>query len=252
MKVLLLAAGLGTRLKPITNTIPKCLVPINGKPLLEYWLENLSKVGITDFLINTHYLNNKVESFINNSKYKDMVTLTYEKNLLNTAGTILANEDFFNTDKPFMIVHADNLCFCDFDAFVTSHKNRSKEAQMTMMLFKTNTPSSCGIVELNEKDIVMKFHEKIKNPPSNLANGAVYICEPSILKFLASLDKKEIDFSLDVLPKFMGKINTFLNNVYLKDIGTIESYALSQIEILSIINEHPAKVIKKNHVITNF
>ena len=115
MKVLLLAAGLGTRLQPITNKIPKCLVPINGKPLLEYWLENLNKIGITDFLINTHYMNDKVEDFIKNSKYKDMVTLTYEKNLLNTAGTILANEDFFSTNnEPFMLVHADNLCFCDW------------------------------------------------------------------------------------------------------------------------------------------
>lgn len=234
MKVLLLSAGLGTRLRPITNQIPKCLVPINGKPLLEYWLDNLSKIGISEFLINTHYLNGQVEEFINNSKYKHMVSLVYEKKLLNTGGTILRNKDyFFQGNEPFMIVHADNLCFCDFEAFIHSHKIRNINTDLTMMLFKTDTPSSCGIVELDKNNIVQKFHEKISNPPSDLANAAVYICEMSIFDFLESLNKKEIDFSLEVLPNYIGKINTFLNNIYLRDIGTIENYALAQIEVHS-------------------
>ncbi len=79
MKALLLAAGLGTRLRPITNIIPKCLVPINGKPLLEIWLETLTKAGVKEFLINTHYLHEKVEAFVYDSKYKNVVTLVYEK-----------------------------------------------------------------------------------------------------------------------------------------------------------------------------
>ena len=235
MKALLLAAGLGTRLRPITNNLPKCLVPINGKPLLEYWLENLTKIGINEFLINTHYFSDQVEKFIHESKYKSMVTLIHEEKLLNTAGTILENKDFLQQDnEPFILVHADNLCFCDFKAFIQSHKTRIKGTDITMMLFKTDNPESCGIVELDQNNVVQKFHEKIKNPPSNLANGAVYICEPSILNFLESLQKKEIDFSLDVLPSYMGKINTFINKIYLKDIGTIQNYALSQIEILDI------------------
>jgi len=235
MKALLLAAGLGSRLRPITNTVAKCLVPINGKPLLEYWLENLVNIGITEFLINTHYFSEQVIHFIKDSKYKSMVTLIHEEELLNTAGTILANKEFLKSDdEPFMLIHADNLCFCDFQAFIDSHKKRAKHTELTMMLFKTTNPSSCGIVELDENSIVQKFHEKVQNPPSNLANAAVYICEPTLFVFLDSLNKKEIDFSLDVLPYYMGKINTFLNDVYLKDIGTIENYAVSQIDILNI------------------
>lgn len=237
MKALLLAAGLGTRLRPITNTIPKCLVPINGKPLLEYWLENLTYAGVTEFLINTHYFNQQVEDFINTSKYKNHVTLVYEEELLNTAGTILANKTFFKNEA-FLLVHADNLCFCDFSAFIDSHKKRIKETEITMMLFKTDTPSSCGIVELDQNNIVQGFYEKIQNPPSNLANGAVYICEASIISFLESLNKKEIDFSLDVIPTYIGKINTYLNDIYLKDIGTIQNYALAQVEILDIQNNN--------------
>jgi len=229
MKALLLSAGKGTRLQPITNIIPKCLVPINGKPLLQYWLENLSKIGIKEFLINTSYLHNQVEEFVGKSKYKNQITLVYEKELLNTGGTVLANKDFFDT-KPFMLIHTDNLSFCDFDAFVNAHLNRPENCEITMMLFKSDNPTSCGIVEL-DNNIVQKFYEKVENPPSNLANGAVYICEPSIINFMEQLNKKDIDFSNDILPNFMGKINTFLNDTYHRDIGTPTSYGLAQIEI---------------------
>lgn len=234
MKALLLAAGLGTRLRPITNTIPKCLVPINNKPLLQYWFENLSAVGISEFLVNTHYFSDEVEKFINTSKYKKRTTIVFEKTLLNTGGTVLLNKDFFN-HEPFLLIHADNLCFCDFDAFLQTHKNRPKYTEITMMLFKSDNPSSCGIVELDKNNVVQKFHEKIKNPPSNLANGAVYICEPSIIPFLESLNKEDIDFSLDVIPNFLGRINTYVNSTYHRDIGTPQSLEQAHIDIKKLI-----------------
>lgn len=233
MKALLLAAGLGTRLRPITNTIPKCLVPIAGKPLLNYWLENLTKAGVDEFLINTSYLSEQVDEFIKNCRYFDKVTLVHEKELLNTGGTLFENKKFFK-DEAFMLVHADNLSFCDYKDFIKAHQNRPQNCEITMMTFKTDNPSSCGIVEVDNFGIVQNFYEKVAHPPSNLANGAVYICEPSIFDFLENLDKKSIDFSNEVLPAFMGKINTFLNDVYHRDIGSLESYALSQIEILKL------------------
>lgn len=229
MKALLLAAGLGTRLRPITETIPKCLVPIDGKPLLEYWLENLSRAGIEEFLINSSYLSEQVEAFINNSPYREKISLIFEEELLNTGGTLLANREFF-LEEPFMLVHADNLSFCDLKKFIKSHHNRAKDCEITMMTFETDKPSACGIVEVNKEGVVQKFHEKVANPPSNLANGAVYICEPTIFQFLETLGKRKIDFSLDVLPNYMGKISTFLNDVYHRDIGTPQSYTLAQEE----------------------
>lgn len=226
MQALLLAAGFGTRLRPITNSIPKCLVPINGKPLLQIWLENLHNVGIDKILINTHYLHEQVDVFVRNSNFKDNITLVYEKELLNTGGTLLANKNFFKKNEPFMLIHADNLCYCDFKNFINSHK---KTYEITMMLFKADKPELCGIVELDENNIVQKFHEKIKNPPSNLANGAVYICEYKIFDFLANLNKANIDFSLEVIPEYLGKINTFLNDIYHADIGDIQSYQKAQL-----------------------
>jgi len=232
MKALLLAAGLGTRLRPVTDIVPKCLVPIHGKPLLEYWLENLVHIGITEILINTSYLHQQVETYIDNSIYKNSVTLVYEDKLLNTGGTILKNRDFFD-NEPFILIHADNFSFFDFDAFINAHFQRPTYCEMTMMLFESTNPSSCGIVVLNKEKVVSAFYEKVNNPPSNLANGAVYICEPTILTFLESLNKEEIDFSLEVIPSYMGKIYTYLNSIYHKDIGTLESYALAQVDSLA-------------------
>ena len=231
MKALLLAAGEGTRLRPITEYLPKCLVPINGKPLLEYWLDNLSQAGVEEFIINTSYLHQKVEEFVQNSFYKEKITLIYEQELLNTGGTVLKNRVLLE-DSPFLLIHADNLCFCDFRAFIQTH---SSEYTITMMLFKSDNPTACGIVELSEKGIVQKFYEKVSNPPSNLANGAVYICESRIFEFLESLNKENIDFSQEVLPYFMNDINTYTNEVYHRDIGTPLSYALAQVEILELI-----------------
>ncbi|MEN4045790.1 nucleotidyltransferase family protein [Sulfurimonas sp. NWX367] len=233
MKALLLAGGLGTRLRPVTDFIPKCLVPVHGKPLLDYWLENLSAAGVDEFLINTSYLAEQVLAWKEKSSFCEQITLVHEEQLLNTGGTLLQNQNFFD-EEAFFLIHADNLSFCDFQAFVNAHKTRPKICEITMMTFKTDTPSSCGIVELDEKEIVQHFFEKVENPPSNLANGAVYICEPTLFPFLKSLHKKNIDFSLDVLPHFMGKIYTYENRVYHRDIGTVESYALAQIEYLYV------------------
>lgn len=232
-RAILLAAGLGTRLRPITDKIQKCLVPIKGKPLIEYWLENLTKANVEAFLINSHYFHEQMSEYIVNSIYADKIKLVYELDLLLTGGTILANADFV-CGESFLVAHADNLSFCDFDAFFIAHEKRPHGCEITMMIFETDTPQSCGIVELDENGVVVGFHEKVDNPPSNLANGAVYIFEPSVVDFMKSLDKKEIDISTEVLPNFIGKIYTFKNSIYHRDVGTVESYEIACKDIYNI------------------
>lgn len=223
MRALLLAAGLGTRLRPLTDTIPKCLVPIHSKPLLGYWITMLRDGGVYPMLVNLHYFADKVVDYIEKSGVKDFVYTVHEEKLLGTAGTLLKNRDFFGNEA-LMLVHADNLSKFDVKAFIERHQNRPNGCEITMMTFNTPTPESCGIVELDERDVVKAFHEKVSNPPGNLANGAVYILEPSIFDFLSSIGKETIDFSIEVLPHYIGRIFTFHNDVYHRDIGTIDSY----------------------------
>jgi len=227
MRALLLAAGLGTRLQPLTNYLPKCLVPINGRPLLDYWIEILLKQGVNEILVNTHYRASLVADYIRQSSWRERVTLIYEEQLLGTAGTALANRDFFR-DEPFLIAHADNLTRFNCAEFIDAHLRRPANSALTMMLFETEYPRSCGIVDLDKDGVVQAFHEKVTNPPGNLANAAVYIVEPSVTEFMATLGKSEIDFSTEVIPHFIGGISTFLNSSYHRDIGTIKSWTDAQ------------------------
>jgi mannose-1-phosphate guanylyltransferase len=224
MKALLLAAGLGTRLRPLTLEIPKCLVPLKGRPLMDYWLEMLcASPDIDAVLVNLHYMPDKVIQYLETSLYREKVSMVFEEELLGTGGTLLKNRDFFGTG-PVLMIHGDNFSIFSMDRFLSAHAGRPEHCEITMMTFRTDTPESCGIVELDEHSVVRAFHEKVKNPPGNLANGAVYILENSIFDFLESIGREKIDFSTQVLPEFTGKIFTFFNDQYHRDIGTMENY----------------------------
>jgi len=223
VKTILLAAGFGTRLRPLTDNIPKCLVPIKGKPLLQIWLERLSDADFKEFLINTHYLSNQVNNFINSSKFKNNCILKNEIVLLGTAGTLLSNLNFIGEEE-CMLVHADNYCLADFKEFIKSHNQRPSYCLMTMMTFRTDTPSSCGIVELDDNNVVIGFHEKVEDPPGNLANGAVYILSNEVIKIIKERFSNVTDFSTEILPHFIGNIYTYETNEVFEDIGTPETY----------------------------
>jgi mannose-1-phosphate guanylyltransferase len=227
MRALLLAAGMGTRLRPLTNTIPKCLVPIRGKPLLGYWFDLLFQGGIERALVNTHYLPEQVRDYVGASSWREKVELAYESELLGTGGTVLANKDFLQ-NQSFLLAHADNLARFDAGAFLNRHRQRPAGTDITMMTFDTDAPQSCGIVEEDARGIVTGFHEKVQNPPGTRANAAVYICELSVVDFIARLNKPKPDISLDVIPAYVGRICTFHNTGYLRDIGTPESLAKAE------------------------
>ncbi len=229
MRALLLAAGFGTRLRPLTDKVPKCLVPIRGKPLLSYWLDLLLEKHIDQVLINTHYRRGDVCNFVAQSNYRERISLIHEETLLGTGGTVLKNIDFFQ-EQPFMVIHADNLSHFDVGAFIRCHNHRPPEAIMTMMTFDTDSPESCGIVEKNKQGLVMKFHEKVQNPPGNVANGAVYIFEPTISSHLRALGKAVFDISNDLIPTLLGRIFTFHNSTYHRDIGTMESLRIAEVD----------------------
>lgn len=223
MRAILLAAGYGTRLRPLTNTIPKCLVPIKGQPLLDIWLENLTRARIGPCLINTHYLAEQVEAYTQSSPYQDQVALVHEPKLRGTAGTLIANLGFFGREDG-LLIHADNYCLPNFDAFVRAHQGRPTECLMTMMTFRADDPASCGIVEVDERGVVLGFHEKVVAPPGDLANGAVYILSAELLERMGKELNAVKDFSTEVLPRLVGKVYTHKTSEVFMDVGTPEMY----------------------------
>jgi mannose-1-phosphate guanylyltransferase len=242
LNVLLLSAGMGTRLRPITDTLPKCMVPVMDRPLLDYWLELLfskrieAPVGpIGKVFINTHYLPQFVNAYVNSSAHLDQICTVHEDDLLGTAGTLVNLISKFK-GHDLLLAHADNLTLFDVNAFVAKHHNRPVGCIATMMTFETDDPQSCGIVELDEQDIAVTFHEKVQNPPGNLANAAVFLFSSEAIQTIEcmSLNIELFDVSLDIVPSFIGKMLTFKNKIYHRDIGNVVSLAQAEKEFPNV------------------
>ena len=221
MKAILLAAGYGKRLKPLTNNIPKCLIKINDKPIIGYWIDALINYGIKDILVNTHYLASKMEDYINKT-YGNRVLLSYEEELLNTAGTIKFNKNFINDDD-IILIHADNFSLLNFRKFINAYEERKDNILITMLTYYTENTELAGIVKVNDSNEVINFYEKSKDNNGNIANGAVYIINNEVIRRIYQLNEDKIDFSLDIIPKYLGKINTYFNSDYHIDIGNIDN-----------------------------
>lgn len=227
MRALLLAAGFGTRLRPLTDRIPKCLVPIHGRPLLGYWLEALlGDPRIDRILINTHYLAEAVKAFVE-AWPSDRLDLVYEPELLGTGGTILANRDYFG-DQPLFVAHADNLTDADFGCLINAHADTAGEVLATMLAFRTPTPQMCGILELDDRQRVIAFHEKVKNPPGNLANGAVYVFAPEVVQRIAGRGGPVVDLSTEIIPGLLPRILAVEHSGFFMDIGTPQALEYAQ------------------------
>jgi mannose-1-phosphate guanylyltransferase len=229
MRALLLAAGMGTRLRPITDVMPKCLVPIHGRQLLAYWLDLLFEGGIDRVLINTHYLPDAVRSFVADSHWQARVDLVHEQELLGTGGTVAANHAYFR-GEPFLVAHADNLTDFNLSALCVAHETRPPGVAMTLLAFHTDYPRSCGILELDSSGVVRSFHEKVENPPGDLANAAVYILEPEVTAYALALNKPVIDLSTEIVPAFLGRILAHETAGYHRDIGSVENLRKAHLE----------------------
>jgi mannose-1-phosphate guanylyltransferase len=227
LKALLLAAGLGTRLRPLTDVLPKCLMPINGTPLLGLWLERVCRAGITDVVVNLHHHAALVRAYVEHSPFAAFVTLAEEPRLLGTAGTLTRHRDHF-AGASVLFAHADNLSVFEPEQFAAAHRARGATAALTMMTFRTDTPRDCGIVKLDPRGTVIEFHEKASDPPGDLANAAVYIVEPEVIDYARA--HAATDFSTEVLPHFVGRIHTFHNGAYHRDIGTVRALVQAQFE----------------------
>jgi mannose-1-phosphate guanylyltransferase len=236
-QALLLAAGEGTRLRPLTLSTPKCLVPILGHPLLSYWLELLDRgPEPSKIWVNCSYLSEQVGSYLAKAakKYpRANIAWFFEPKLRGTAGTVKDLLDEFNPSQSLLLVHADNLSWFDLGAFLQAHQFRPKGMEMTMMTFRTDSPETCGIVEVDQIGAAHQFYEKDPNAPGNLANGAVYLISPEGLARIRSLGEVT-EFSTEVIPAFMGKIYCWHNDTYHRDIGNPDAYRLAQSEFQPI------------------
>jgi len=223
VKALLLAAGLGTRLRPLTDSIPKCLVPIAGRPLLGWWLELLEREGITGLRINLHHFPEQVERFLSQYNGPIMVETVYEPELLGSAGTIAASREFVDQEEPFYILYGDNLTNVRLRDLL--EHNRRYPAVLTVGLFHAANPSACGVAERGEGDqgVITSFVEKPEHPTSDLASAGMFVAHPELLGELNPDVTQPYDFGGTVMPGLAGQMNGVILDGYIRDIGTHES-----------------------------
>jgi len=233
MKAFLLAAGMGTRLKPITDSIPKCLVNVCGKPLLSWWIDLFQKHGVDEVLINLHHLPDQVIAFIESNNSEVRFKFFYEEQLLGSGGTLRENKDFVKDVSSFFICYADNLTNYNLTNFFRFHKN--KDSDFSMSLFRTDQPTAKGIALLDSNDLIIDFEEKPEYPKSDMANAGIYISSPKNLELIPEYETTDIGFHL--LPKLVGKMTGWKTNNYLIDIGTHQDLEKAETEWRKIIKE---------------
>ena len=202
MKAVVLAGGEGTRLKPLTYKRPKPLMPVAGRPCIDYVLQSLAGSGFHEIVITTAYMSDAlIKSIGDGLDYNASILYSFEENPAGTAGAVRRVGNFF--DETFVVSMGDILCDVDFKALYDFHKR--KGAALTIALTEVQDPTQYGVVGLDQNGRIAKFKEKPKKEEafSNLVNAGIYVLEPKVLEFVPP-DQK-FDFAKDLFPKLMSK-----------------------------------------------
>jgi mannose-1-phosphate guanylyltransferase len=238
MKAFILAAGHGTRLRPITDSIPKCLAPIQGVPLLEIWLNNCKAAGITQVLVNAHAHPQAIREFAAIQKTGVMIRIAEEPQLLGSAGTLAENREFADGEEAFFVLYGDVLTNVDLCRMLEFHGR--KGLSTTLGIQQVPDPSRCGVVGMDENEIVHSFVEKPARPASNWAFSGVMIAEQEIFDLIPG--HRPADIGFDLLPKFVGRMAAYKINEYLFDIGTLDQYQAAQESWPGLAHDQPADI----------
>jgi mannose-1-phosphate guanylyltransferase len=227
LKAFLLAGGHGTRLRPLTDSVPKCLVPIRGKPLLDIWLDLCASSGITEVLINLHSHSQRIERHLQRSVWSVpmSVRLVHEDRLLGSAGTIAANRDWIGSDPAFWILYSDVLTNTNLRQMSEFHASHRELA--TLGLYHVPDPSRCGVASTDETGIITGFEEKPQTPRSNWVFSGLMVAGPGVFDLIPPSIPADIAF--DLLPRLLGKMRAYPITDFLLDIGTLPNYERAQV-----------------------
>jgi len=225
---MILAAGKGTRLKSLTREIPKPMLEIGGKPILEHLINLLKKYGVNEIAMNLHHLKDAIKGYFGDGeKFGVRITYSYEEELLGSAGAVKKLEDFFS--GTFFVVYGDLFTNADLKKLLEFHKDKSSQA--TIALYEVENPEECGIVGIDAENRIEKFIEKPAPCEvfTNLANAGIYVLEPEIIDFIP--ENKFFDFGRDLFPVLIEKkipLYGYPVKEYLADIGTADKYERAQ------------------------
>lgn len=233
MKAMILSAGVGSRLYPLTDKLPKPMLPLANKPALEYLVDLCANNGIKDIRMNLHYLPEAIDTYFHDGK-KWGVNISYslEKKLLGTAGAVKRSERFL--DDTFVVLSGDGFTNMNLAEMLNFHK--SSGAKVTIAVKKVDDPSKFGVVVTEHDGKILAFQEKPKKEEakSDTVNLGIYIIEPEIL----SLIEKNVpyDFGYQLFPKILEMkipFYAYQTEAYWTDIGDIQEYRNLNLDLVS-------------------
>jgi mannose-1-phosphate guanylyltransferase len=233
VKAFLLAAGVGSRLRPLTDTTPKCMLLIDDRPLLDIWLDAFDRSGVDEVLVNLHHLPDVVRRHLAARSGPPAVRTFFEPELLGSAGTLLANRGWVDGEELFLAVHADNLTDFDLRSLVDVHREHGAIATLTV--FHSENPSAGGVVDLDDAGTVTGFTEKPSEPVSDLTNAGMYAFHPGVLDEISGAPPKDIGY--DLLSRLVGRARAVLVEGYFRDVGTADAYRRAR-------EEWPARALR--------
>ncbi len=219
MRAVILAAGLGTRLAPITDGGPKILAPLAGRPLLEHQLAYLARQGIGEVAINVHHHAEAVSAFLDAHDLPVRVRVSVEPELLGTAGALHPLRDFISA--PTVVLYGDVLTDANLETLVAAHIDRGAAATLTY--YASSSPEGKGLIELVDDQRVRAFAEKPAAPPRvGFVNAGLYIVSPVVLDYI----RPGTDFGHDVWPEMLAAgepLYGYALDGYVRDIGSPEA-----------------------------
>lgn len=239
-KAMIMAAGVGSRLDPLTQDIPKPLVPIANRPVMDILLEKLADISVNDVIANTYYKSEKIIERYEKNNIGINFNYICEKELSGTAGGVKKCQFFFNEGEDFLVMSADGLSNADLKAGIESHKKSGAIVTMGVKKIALEEIPHFGVVVTDDDGFVKEFQEKpsIKEAKSDCINTGIYMFNYKIFDYIPA--DTFYDFAKNVFPELLSKeikINTFMVNEYWSDIGTIDQYFQSTQDLFNNLCE---------------
>ncbi len=229
IKAMVMAAGMGSRLEPITLRFPKPLIPVMNMPLMDIILSQLHSIGVNEVISNTYYLADQIIDRYTNNKLGIKFSSIKETELSGTAGGVKKCQFFFDEGEDFVVMSGDILTTADIKKGIEIHKKSGAIATIGVKQVPHEQVSHFGVVVTDENGFITEFQEKpaLEEAKSNLINTGIYIFNYKIFDYIP--ENTFYDFAKNVFPKLLeeGQINTFEVKEYWNDIGTIGQYKQS-------------------------
>ncbi len=228
-----MAAGKGTRLRPLTDSVPKPMAPIVNRPALHHILRLLSRHGLREVVINLHHLPDAITSYFGDGSWLGMqITYSREPELLGTSGGVKNNEDFLGGGT-FLVMSGDSLTDIDLSGLIAAHRRNGSIA--TLAVKEVADPSLYGVVVLNDDQRVMGFQEKpsLAEARSRLCNCGIYVFEPEVFELIPS--GRFDDFGSRLFPDLLATGTPFYAEPiddYWSDVGNLAEYARGNADAL--------------------